>query len=249
MKHYVVSIVLGTWLVGYALSGPVTGDTADTIYHGGDIVTVDDAQPTAEAVAVKDGRILAVGAESDVMAYRGEATRVVDLAGRTMTPAFTDPHGHFIFALQQVKQANLSSPPVGPVETIDDAIAALEAFKQEHQIADGEFLVGYGYDPNQLRERRDVTREDLDPHFPDNPVILIHVSGHGAVLNSAAFDYFGIDAGTETPPGGIIARLPGGNEPAGQLMETAYIPVMSSLPQPSEQDLLDTFEPAFGLYA
>ena len=78
-----------------------------------------------------------------------------------------------------------------------------------------------------------LTRDDLDAAFPDNPVLVGHVSMHGAVLNSAAMKQYGISAATPTPPGGIILRKKGSNEPAGLLMETAYLPIFASLPKPT----------------
>ena len=88
---------------------------ADTIYTGGDIVTINDAQPAAEAVAVKDGKILAVGARADIeRAHKGPATKVVDLAGKTLLPGFLDPHSHYINSLSVANQVNVYAPPAGP---------------------------------------------------------------------------------------------------------------------------------------
>ncbi len=189
-------------------------------------------------MAVRNGKIVAVGSRADVMQQRGEATHVVDLAGRTLVPGFIDPHSHFCNGLAVTNWANVSAPPVGQVTEIAGLVAALVKLQARLHPAPGAWIVGYGYDPATLKDGRGLTRDDLDKAFPDNPVMVLHVSLHGCVLNSAAFKTVGIDAGTKTPPGGIIAREPGSNEPSGLLMENAFLPVFAAMPRPSANDLL-----------
>lgn len=223
--------------------------SADQIYTNGDIITVAEGQPEAEALAVKDGKILAVGSRQDVLKHQGPQTAMVDLQGRTLVPGFVDGHSHFMNALQIVTWSNYSAPPVGPVKSIPDILAVLEDHKKRLKPAPGEWIIGYGYDGNMLEEGRELTRDDLDPHSPDNPVLIIHVSNHGGVFNSAALAYFGINADTPTPPGGIIARKPGGNEPAGLIQETAFLPIFPRIPKPGPEELLDRMEAAQAIYA
>jgi predicted amidohydrolase YtcJ len=225
------------------VSGP-----AELIFRGGSVVTVEEAQPLAQAVAVAGGRILAVGTDSEIMALATDATRIVDLAGATLLPGFLDGHGHFMNALQIVNWVNVSGPPVGPVSSIADAMAAVRAFAAERKPAKGEWIVGYGYDSNVLSDGREISRDDLDPVFPDNPVMLIHVSNHGCVLNSAGFKMAGIDENTPTPAGGLILRKPGTNVPDGLLMETAFLPLFANMPKPGEDDLLELIESAQAIY-
>jgi predicted amidohydrolase YtcJ len=213
-------------------AGGVSAQVAEVIYTGGDVVTIDRRRPSAEAVAIGDGKIVAVGVRAEVMPHRGIGTKVVDLGGKTLLPGFIDPHSHFAGAMTIAEQANCSSPPVGPVRDIAGLVAVLKAFREARGIPPGEAIIGYGYDRAGLADGRELTRDDLDPVFPDNPVIVGHVSMHGAVLNSAAMRRFGITAATATPPGGIIARKPGSNEPAGLVMETAYLPVYAALSAP-----------------
>jgi predicted amidohydrolase YtcJ len=157
-------------------SSPDAGSTADAIYYGGPIVTVNDAQPNAEAVAVKDGKILMVGTRSDLERFhKGTTTQMIDLGGMTLMPGFLDAHSHFMFSLDMPTQANVSAPPVGPVKSIPDIVAALKETQQRLNIRKGEWIVGWGYDGNELAEKREATRDDLDPAFPDNPVMVIHV--------------------------------------------------------------------------
>ena len=226
-----------------------SAEVADTIYHNGPIVTVNDQQPTAEALAVRNGRILAVGSKTDVLKTRGDSTRVVNLAGQTMVPGFLDGHSHFINSLQVARQANCFAPPAGPGKSIADIIAALQQAQREFAIPKGEFIVGYGYDGDAITDTRQLTAADLDAAFPDNPVFVQHVSLHGAVCNSLALKKFHVTRETVTPKGGVILRKPGTTEPEGLLMETAWLPVFENLPKPAAEELLQRFEAGQQLYA
>ncbi|ABN60286.1 amidohydrolase [Shewanella baltica] len=223
---------------------------ADTLYVNGDILTMDGDKPTyVEAVSVSNGKIQQIGLRSELEKLMGTETKIIDLNGKTMLPGFIDPHGHFMFALNMVNQVNVASPPVGTVTDITSLLDNLDAFQKSHKISEGDWLVGWGYDQTELAEKRHITKLDLDARFPHNKVMLIHVSGHGAVLNSKALEWAKIDASTATPEGGIIARMPGSNEPAGLLMETAYLPVFANLPKPTEEAQLALVDPAQQMYA
>ena len=110
-------------VVGFHLSPVVGAEGPDVIYHGGDVVTIDDKNPTAEAVAVKDGKIVAVGTKTDILKLKGDSTRLIDLGDRTMLPGFVDAHGHCFNVGFQAASANLLPPPD---YTIKD-IASLQA--------------------------------------------------------------------------------------------------------------------------
>ncbi|BCS35381.1 amidohydrolase [Luteitalea sp. TBR-22] len=223
---------------------------ADTIYTGGDIVTVDRNQPEAEALAVKDGRIVAVGSRAQVeAAHKGAATQVVDLAGRTLIPAFLDAHSHYYSALGVANQANVYPPPAGPGKDPASIVAALVKFRDERKIPAGEVIQAYGYDDTAMPKGDLLNRDHLDAAFPDNPVLVQHVSMHGAVLNSAALKKWNISAATRTPPGGVIVRKPGTQEPYGLLMETAFLPIFASLPKPTAEQAVDWTKAAQQLYA
>jgi predicted amidohydrolase YtcJ len=222
---------------GCTAHAPDAANTADTIYYGGDIVTVHDAQPAAEAVAVKDGKILKVGTRAEVEeSHKGSITRMVDLAGKTLLPGFLDPHSHYINSLSVANQVNVYAPPAGPGKDIPNIVAELKKFRDVNKIPAGVVIQAYGYDENVMPNGIGLSRTDLDPDFPDNPVMVNHVSMHGAVLNSAALKKYGISAATKTPPGGIILRQKGSSEPAGLIMETAYLPVFNALPHPSSDE-------------
>ncbi|MGL5798790.1 MAG: amidohydrolase, partial [Plesiomonas sp.] len=224
--------------------------TADTIFYGGDILTMTGNKPAyVEAVGVKDGKITFVGNMVDAKQMIGKSTVMADLQGKTLLPGFVDGHSHFMMALGMVNQVNVANPPVGPVTDIPSIIETIKEFKQQRKIADDGWIVGWGYDGTQLKEKRELTKADLDAAFPDNKVVLIHVSGHGGVFNSKALEWANITAETPTPAGGVIARMDDGKEPAGLLMETAYIPVFAKLPTPSEPEMLDLLKEAQMSYA
>ncbi len=231
-------------------AGPTPAQTADAIYTGGDIVTVNDAQPTVEALAVRDGKILAVGARADVeQAHKGAATRAVDLGGKTLLPSFLDAHSHYINSLTVANQVNLYAPPAGPGKDPDSIVAELVQYRDAKKIPAGEVIQAYGYDENVMPNGNLLNRDHLDKAFPDNPVLVGHVSMHGAVLNSAALRKWSISAATKTPPGGVIVRKPGTNEPYGLIMETAYLPVFASLPKPSREQEVEWTRAGQMLYA
>ena len=236
LRPYLVLVCAASLALATGCAAPAPKQPADTIYVGGDIVTVNDAQPAAEALAVKGGKILAVGARAEIdRAHKGPNTTVVDLAGKTLLPGFLDPHSHYFSALSVANQVNVFTPPAGPGKDIPSIVAELKRFRDERKVPKGELIQAYGYDDNAMPNGIGLTRDDLDAAFPDNPVMVGHVSMHGAVLNSAAMKQFGISAKSKTPPGGVILRKPGSNEPAGLLMETAFLPIFSKLPRPSAE--------------
>ena len=221
----------------------------DVVYLGGDIITMDDENLVVEAVAVKDGKIAAVGTKADMLTMSGAATRIVDLQGKTMLPGFIDGHSHFFQGAMIADYVNVSAPPVGPASSIADIIVALKQHVASKPLLPGEWLIGYGYDGTALSDAREATRDDFDKDFPNAPLVLVHVSGHGCVMNSAGFKAAGIDANTPTPAGGVTVRKPGSNEPAGLLMENSWFPVLLALPKPSPQLLLDNLGKAQQIYA
>jgi predicted amidohydrolase YtcJ len=228
---------LATMLVALLVSGcttPGPAVVADAIYAGGPILTVNDAQPAAEALAVKDGRIVAVGSRADIdQAHKGAATRLIDLEGRTLAPGFVDGHVHFLGLGAQAVGANLLAPPDGGVNTIDDLVAQLTAFARGPDVERTGWVFGMGYDDALLGRHPD--REDLDKVSKDVPVIAVHISGHFSAVNSAGLKKIGYTASTRNPDGGVIRRVPGSAEPNGVLEELASIPVMMAAVSPASQ--------------
>lgn len=212
---------------------------ADAIFSNGPIITMDDRQLTAEAVAIADGRILAVGDLELVDVHRGDSTVMIDLEGRTLSPGFIDGHAHLAQFGPQAIGANLLAAPDGEVETIDQLIEKLTLFARSDDVQRTGWIFGTGYDDSILAEGRHPTRDDLDRVSTDIPVIATHISGHFAAVNSKALEVIGYDADTSDPVGGIIRRRPGSNEPNGVLEELAAIPVMMAnlAPKTAEDQL------------
>ena len=229
-------------------AGAQEGAAVEKVFRGGTIVTLDDSRPIVEALAVGGGRILALGTEAEVMALVEEGIEIVDLGSATLLPGFIDSHGHFMNAPQIVSWVNISGPPAGPVTSIADIVREIRAYTDRVQPAPGEWIIGYGYDVTVLSDGRELMRDDLDAAFPVNPIMLIHVSNHGCVLNSLGFANFDIDETTPTPEGGLILRKEGSNEPAGLLMETAFLPIFAQLPKRTIEELLDNLDAAQRIY-
>ncbi len=174
---------------------------------------------------------------------------MIDLAGKALLPGFLDPHSHYISSITVANQVNVFAPPAGPGKDVSSIVAELKKYRDANKIPPGEVIQAYGYDENVMPKGAELTRDDLDKDFPDNPVIVGHVSMHGAVLNSAAMKKYGYSAATKTPPGGIILRKKGSNEPAGLIMETAFLPVFAAMPKPNAQQEIEWSKAGQLLYA
>jgi predicted amidohydrolase YtcJ len=196
-------------------SAPATAQPAQTIYVGGDILTMKGPKPVyAQALAVRDGKIAAVGARDTVMRLKGAATEVVDLKGRTLLPGFIDTHGHMIYFGKNLMDADLFGS-----RDVADLVTRLKAHLPK--VPDGAWIVGFGYGARSLKEGRAPTIEELDTVSPDRPVLIVDSSGHLGSANSAAYRAAGIDASTPDPEGGSFARKADGRALAGPLEETA----------------------------
>ena len=220
----IVTALWGVTLTAFA-------QMADVIYVNGNILTMNDARPRVEAVAVKAGLILSIGEEGEVLQAKGEATKVVNLGGRTMLPGFVDAHGHMFMGGIQALSANMLAPPDGEVVDIPSLIQTLKDWTHAHQkdVDNVQLIAGFGYDNAMLAELRHPTREDLDKVSTEIPVCIIHQSGHLAAVNSKALEVCGVTAETPNPPGGVIRRGTDGKEPNGVLEETAAFPVLMKL--------------------
>ena len=227
MKRLTFLLALG------ATSAHAAPATRATIWSGGPIITMaGDAAETAEALAVRDGRILAVGSLASVRKAAGKKAEMIDLKGQTLLPGFIDAHGHVSSVGQAASLAALAPPPVGKVDSIAALHAALRAYTPPKGMP---MIIGNGYDDSQLAERRHPNRHELDAVYPDTPAIIIHASGHFAVMNSAMLKLAGITAETPNPPGGVIRREADGKTPDGVLEETAFfVPAMRIIPSTIE---------------
>lgn len=212
---------------------------ADTIYTGGTIITVNDAEPLVEAVAVKDGKILAVGTRAEIEgSYKADTTQIIDLDGRTMLPGFVDAHGHAFMIGIQASSANLLPPPDGNGKDIASLQTLLRDWADTNQAVVDKigWIVGFGYDDSQLAEQRHPTRDDLDKVSADIPILIIHQSGHLGVANSKALELAGVTAETQNPKGGVFRREDGSQEPNGVMEENAFFYLVFKLADNFDDD-------------
>ena len=210
--------------------------SADIIFIGDHIITVDSTAVNVTAVAVAGQNIVATGSAEEVLRLKKSSTRIVELGNNALVPGFIDAHGHMTGVAKLTEIIDLASPPVGRVENIDDIVALIESKIDTQQLVPGAWVLGFGYDDSLLEEKRHPNRDDLDRVSSDHPVLLTHVSGHLATVNSAALRQQKIDQNTENPPGGVIRRRPGSREPNGVLEETAMGLFSRNLMAPMKDD-------------
>ncbi|MDP2957151.1 MAG: amidohydrolase family protein [Longimicrobiales bacterium] len=206
-------------------------DMADLVFRGGSVWTGDPTAPSATAVAVKGGRIVAVGSDANVAGLVGDATRVVELGGRTLMPGFIDAHTHFLdggFKLAGVDLRSAATPEEF-ARRIGDFAGSVPA---------GAWITGGDWD-HELWGGELPRREWVDSLTPDHPVFVNRLDGHMALANSAALRLAGVDAEGRTadPEGGTIVRDPATGEPAGVFKDEAMGLVGRAIPDPSEADL------------
>ena len=212
-----VGLLAALFVVGACSSEPE--NPADLVLTNGKIVTVDEAMPDAQAVAVKDGRTLAVGSGADIQTYVGSATRVVDLAGRLAVPGFIEGHGHFM-GLGETRMIL----DVSTAANWDDIVARVGEAARSAQ--PGQWIQGHGWHQEKWNRVPEPNVDGVPLHAglsavsPDNPVILSHASGHAAFANGRAMEVAGVTRTTADPPGGTVVKDAEGN-PTGLLRENA----------------------------
>ncbi|WP_052367232.1 amidohydrolase [Paraoerskovia marina] len=201
------------------------------------VVTVDDAGSTAEAVAVADGKIAAVGATDEIRALADESTEVLDLAGKTVVPGFIDPHSHITAGAPYIKHAALHTPPVGDTRTVQDILRKLGEARDRNNAQPGDWILGWGYYPDEMDDGGKITAAIIDEEFSEYRVALIHISNHGAVVNGKVLELLEYTAETPDPDGGTIIRTEGSQDPSGEIWEQAFFPLMFQLPPAGEEEL------------
>jgi predicted amidohydrolase YtcJ len=207
----------------------VNAGNADMIFLNGNVYTVNERQPKAEALAAKGDRIIFVGSNSDAQKQKGDATRLVDLHGQTVVPGLTDSHCH-IFGIgeRELKLTLEGSASLG------DLLARVKAHVAK--TVPGKWVTGRGWIETFWKPPVFPTRADLDKVAPENPVFLRRADGHGAVVNSAAIKIAGIDKETANPFGGEILKDKKTGEPLGMLLDNAMELVAKNIPSPTSAD-------------
>jgi hypothetical protein len=198
-------------------------DDADLALTGGKIYTVDGERSWAEAVAIKDGRIVFVGSSKDAKAHIGKDTTVVDLEGRMVVPGFQDAHIHPISAGVEAKSCDLNS-----YTTVDEYVAAIRKYAEANP--DAPWITGGGWLMSAFGPGALARRELIDAVVPDRPVILWSRDGHTVWVNSKALEVAGITNKTPDPPDGRIDRDPKTGAAVGSLQEGAGDLVASKMP-------------------
>ena len=222
---------------------------ADTIYHGGPIVTMVKDADRVEALAVRGGTIVFAGAKIDAMKLKGDATRLADLAGKCLMPGFIDPHSHVALQSAKFGTANLDPKPIGQIGSIGDIQKTLRQWIEEKEIEPGQWVFGWGYDDTGIEEMRHPTRQDLDAVSTEHPIALMHISAHLMAVNSRTLAEVGVTADTPDPAGGRFQREADGKTPNGVLEELAMAAILGKVPTPTAEQAIATLELGLASYA
>lgn len=208
-------------------------DDLDLLLVNGNVYTVNEKQPHAQAIAVKGDRIVFVGSNDE--AKRFHAARTIDLAGKTVLPGLTDSHCHIFGIGERELSLNLEG-----TNTLQDFLAAVS--KRATKTEPGKWITGRGWIETFWKPAQFPTREDLDKVAPENPIFLTRADGHASVANSPALKIAKIDKNTPNPFGGEILKDKATGEPTGMLTDNAQGLVRKNIPAPTaaerEQALL-----------
>ncbi len=210
------------------------------IFYHGDFITLENTSP--EAILIEDNIILQLGKKEEILQQKDKNTEVIDLKGKTMMPAFIDSHSHFLAVANNMLQASLNN-----CTSIKEIQEKLYEFKQEYQIEDGKWILANGYDHNNLKETKNITKNEIDKVLPNNPVVISHQSGHSGIINSMGLERLGITADTVAPEGGKIEKIEG--ELTGYLEENAFVENLRKIPIPEINEILKGVKKAQEKYA
>lgn len=204
-----------------------------TLYYHGPIITVNDAQPTAEAVLVEEGVIKAVGEYKKLLSEMEFDAEQFDLCGHTLMPGFIDGHSHMLFSAMFPR---FDGPPVGTIDSIEKLVGSAQIYLRQHPIDEPYWLVGMGYDNYFFANHRHPTVEDMDRISTEVPIVMMHYSGHIGACNSKVLEICGITKDTPNPQGGIIHKNPRTGEPTGVVEELALTrDVLEKMPLPTAE--------------
>jgi predicted amidohydrolase YtcJ len=205
----------------------ICAQDTDLIVVNGNIYTVNEKQPHAEAMAVKGDRIVFLGSNEDARKFRGDKTRIVDLGGKTVVPGLTDSHCHIFGIGEREMRFNLEG-----TNSLQDFLAKVG--ERVSQTEKGKWITGRGWIETFWKPFQFPSRQDLDKVAPDNPVFLTRADGHAAIANSAALKIARIDKSTPDPFCGQILKTNG--EPNGMLLDNAQDLVARDIPKPTEAE-------------
>jgi predicted amidohydrolase YtcJ len=206
---------------------------ADLVLTDGNVLTMNSSQPSAEAVAINEDRIVKVGTNKEISQWIGDATKVINLQGRTVVPGLIDSHIHVGDFGKFLAWIDLKDT---------DSIEAMQQRIRERaqKIPEGRWIIGSGWDQARFAEKRYPNFRDLDEASPDNPVILYHQCGRVCVVNSKALESAGVTNETTSPSGGTIEKDAETGEPTGVMRENATDLVWKTIPEPSEEEIIES---------
>lgn len=210
-RQFVGTLGMGT--MGMMALNSCSSAAPDTILHNANIFTSNPGQAKAQAIALTNGKIVAVGSNDDILNLGSSSTQKVNIGGKTITPGFIDAHSHP--ASSGLRHLRSVDCDLRSIKAIQEAIK-----DKADNTPPGDWVIGFKYDDTKTAEGRYITRYDLDEVTPDIPVRITHRGGHTAYVNSKALELSGINKDTPNPAGGQIVRDENG-EPTGLLKENA----------------------------
>jgi predicted amidohydrolase YtcJ len=191
--------------------------TADLVFLNGEVITVDEHNTIAKAVAVQGNRIIAVGENEEIEAFIGKNTKVINLQGKSLLPGFIDSHLHLTMYGVNQQAVNCKA---AHIHSVEDVLADLR--KKAKETPKGMWVRAWGFNETKVKEKRYPTKEELDRISTEHPIIIVRTCGHISVVNSKALEIAKIDQHTPDPEGGFIERDSKGNA-TGRLVETAHM--------------------------
>lgn len=216
---------------------------ADTIFYGGPIVTVNAKNEEVQALAIQNGKIVAVGTKDAVLKdWQTDNTKVIDLKGQTLMPGFVEPHVHImVTSVFEGLGLNLSNFAL-PYDTLDTLSAKMRAAIKD--VPPGGWLFGFGVDPSRTTPfMAELTADDLDKVSKDIPIFIVNQSGHIAYVNHKALELAGVTNKTPNPAGGGVYVKDAQGRLTGKLVEPpSYLPFMAKMPAPTEAQLLGAIQ-------
>lgn len=233
---YIPKASLATFML-ITLSGCMTvkapQTTTEKLFYGGSILTMEGMQPKyAEALLVRDGKILFVGSKQQAERLADTQVQYINLNNKTLLPSFIDAHSHVNMVGFHQMVANLYPMPDGSVSDINSLVNVMNTWKTQNPTVIktmGGWILGNGYDDAQLSEQRHPTATDLDRVSKDQPVMILHQSGHLASVNHKALELLNFNQNTPNPEGGVIRREANSNIPNGVLEESALFTAIGSI--------------------